>query len=327
MLLALLGTASPVFAQSTPSANGAQSSEAPARVASAASAAPVDEARLHFDRGIQLYVEHAYEGALVEFERAHQLAPSYRILYNIGQIHQQLHHYAQAVSAFEQYLAQGGTNLPDARRTEVEQAIATLRPRVATLEVRINVPGAEIAVDDEVVGTAPLMHPLSVNPGRRRISATRPGYVPASSVVNVASSDALVVRLDLVNLTAAREAIAARPPAPRGPTRIPMYVGWIATAAMLIGSGVMVGMAHGESNVLVQSRNMFDTDGTLANTLQRERSSVISLALAADALWVSAIVSGGVAIYLTVAALTSHPPPRRAATRVGCNPLLLTCHF
>src|SRR5690606_16554980 len=43
------------------------------------------EARTRYDRGTKLYHDGAYEQALIEFERAYELAPAYRILYNIGQ--------------------------------------------------------------------------------------------------------------------------------------------------------------------------------------------------------------------------------------------------
>jgi hypothetical protein len=41
-----------------------------------------------------------------------------------------------------------------------------------------NVPGAEITVDDVLVGTAPLTKPVTMNAGRRRVVVTKDGYAP-----------------------------------------------------------------------------------------------------------------------------------------------------
>jgi hypothetical protein len=95
---------------------------------------------------------------------------------------------------------------------------------------------------------------------------------------------------------------------------------------MAVGAGVMMGLANSASNTLVQDRMMFDSNGTLADTLQRDRSSVVTYSLTADALWISAILSGAASIYLTVTALRA--PSHHAATRaVGCSPATLSCRF
>ncbi|MBV9946426.1 MAG: tetratricopeptide repeat protein, partial [Myxococcales bacterium] len=51
---------------------------------SAAAAQASEDASVHFKRGLQLFDEGDYTLALVEFNRAYQLAPNYRALYNIA---------------------------------------------------------------------------------------------------------------------------------------------------------------------------------------------------------------------------------------------------
>ena len=74
------------------------------------------DAQSHFERGVKLYQEGAYDAALTEFERAHQTAPRYEVLFNIAQVHYQLHEYAAALSAFERYLEEGAYEISDDRR-------------------------------------------------------------------------------------------------------------------------------------------------------------------------------------------------------------------
>src|SRR5258706_11403937 len=92
--------------------------------------AALKEAMSHFEKGLALYAEAALEASLVEFERAYELAPSYRILYNEAQIHRGLNNFADALLNFERYLYCGGDEVPADRREEVGREIASLKPRI-----------------------------------------------------------------------------------------------------------------------------------------------------------------------------------------------------
>src|SRR3954470_7819868 len=63
----------------------------PAAADSSSGAAPaqsekVKEATTRFERGLALYDDGDFDAALVEFNRAYSLSPTYKILYNIGKI-------------------------------------------------------------------------------------------------------------------------------------------------------------------------------------------------------------------------------------------------
>jgi len=51
----------------------------------------------HFRHGVALYKDGDYAGALVEFRRAQDISPNYRVLYDIGQSLYQLQRYAEAL--------------------------------------------------------------------------------------------------------------------------------------------------------------------------------------------------------------------------------------
>ncbi len=170
---------------------------APARADIGAVDAAAREAATHFDRGVKLYDEQDWRAALIEFERAYALLPHFRVLFDIGQCRYQLRDYVGALGAFQKYLAQGGTELPPARRDQAQSAVDELRGRVAHLRVTADVDGAEITVDDAVVGTTPLAAPLLVGTGRRKIAASKPGRVSAVRVIDVAGDDAVDVAFRL----------------------------------------------------------------------------------------------------------------------------------
>jgi hypothetical protein len=178
-------------------------------VASSAAAQSTElsaEAKSHFDLGVKLHSEDDMRGALVEFGRAYDLSKRWSILYNIGQCSYELADYAGALRAFERYLAEGGEQVPEARRQKLAQDEKELRERVARVSVTTNVPGAEVAVDDEVVGHAPVRSYL-VNLGRHRVTVSKDGYVGATKNIELAGGDAPDLSLEL------KPVVAEPPPA------------------------------------------------------------------------------------------------------------------
>ncbi len=129
-----------------------------------ATAPPTAEAqqqgRDHFARGLARYHEGDFGGALVEFQRAYDVAPSFRILFNLGQTAYELRDYAGAVTAFTRYLTEGADRVPQERRAEVEKSLRDLDQRVGRVEISTNVPGAELSIDGVHVGTSPLSSPV-----------------------------------------------------------------------------------------------------------------------------------------------------------------------
>ena len=133
----------------------------------------VREADRHFQRGVALYVEADYRGALVEFERAYTLAPNGIVLFNVGETQYQLRDYAAALATFEHYLVESPAN--DSHRTLAEANIKELRTRVGRLRI-VTVPaGAEISIDDKVVGQTPFEKSIVVGIGQLNVRATMPG--------------------------------------------------------------------------------------------------------------------------------------------------------
>src|SRR5271166_3843319 len=69
-----------------------------------------DRARDAFSQGQELYRAGDYAGALSAFQSAEALSPSPAAEYNIGRCHERLGQLAEAVAAYERYLAEA----PDA---------------------------------------------------------------------------------------------------------------------------------------------------------------------------------------------------------------------
>lgn len=152
------------------------------------------EARAHFERGLTLLNAQNFEGALAEFERSYQLSPRPSVLYNIGVTLQALNRYPEAARAIERYLREA-TNLPAARRAEVERALEQLRALIAHVRIEAEPAGAIVRVDGVEVGTAPLAQPVEVGPGRHLVEVIAGGQTIGREEFSIASGQTREVRI------------------------------------------------------------------------------------------------------------------------------------
>ncbi len=278
------------------------------------------EARARYERGIRLYDEGAYEAARSEFERAYSLVPTYKLLYNIALVREQLADFVSALDNFQRYLKEGGDELSPERKKVVEAEIAKLLPRIGKVDVTINVPGSDVFVDDVPVGKSPLTAPLSVNPGRRKISASHKGRLPATKVVDVAGSEQVHVSLDLPQAGGTTVIVT------NTSRRIP-WVGWIATGALAIGSGVFGYLAIDQSSKLDDAKNAGPNPDP--SSLDSRSKRIKAYSITADLLGASAIIAGGISLYFTIKwgketpkETTSPPKPATAKAPVLTMPTM-----
>jgi len=309
-------------------------------------AAPIDpasreEAQARFDRGREFFEDGDFSAALVEFRRAYELSPNYKLLYNVGQVCYQLQDYPCALQSFSKYLADGGSEVAASRVNEVQKELEKLRARVARVVVSTTVPGAEVAVDDVPVGKTPLGTAVVVSAGRRRISASLKGYLPVTKTIEVAGMELAKLTIEL--FPTGEQPVVARPPRgdpkpeeSRDPVvtkampavrRAPPSPWFWAIPAGLLAGGIPMGVwASRESSALVTNRASLDTTPA---KLAAMSANTKTYALVADVLDGAAIVS---AVVLGI--LTLFPPeeaPAQAAGVIGVgfghNGLLVTGHF
>lgn len=278
---------------------GAQS--APPKPAAGQSAEKLAEAKQHYEAGLRLYDAEDYDAARVEFERAYALTPNYRILYNLGLILKLRSDYVGALKNFELYLEEG-VDAPEARRNEVRNELTALRKLVAQVEVTTNVPDADISVDDVVVAKSPISKPILVNPGRRRISATKKGRVMAIKAVDIVSRDKVSVFLELGE----EKQIIVLEKSRRYP-----WVLYGITGALAITAGITGYVSLNASNNLKDER---DRPNQSPDRLETLSSRVTTFGLVADISGLAAIVAGGFSLYYTIkwGREASEPAPKSA---------------
>jgi tetratricopeptide (TPR) repeat protein len=189
-------------------AQPAAASPGAADVPATPAAPSADDARaaahVHFDKGLAASNDQRFGEAAAEFEKAHELWPDYRVLYNIGKVRVALGRFAEAVDAWEAYLDQGGVAIGDDRRKEVTEAVTGALAHVAALTVRVAPEGAEVRLDGRLIGVSPLAAPLRVTEGKHTVEALLPGRpvqlreleLPGASTLDVALDFPLAAPLD-----------------------------------------------------------------------------------------------------------------------------------
>ncbi len=273
------------------------------------------EARTRYERAVTLYEDGVYDAALAEFLRAYELNPSYKVLYNVGQVRMALQDHAGAMEAFQAYLRDGGGKIAEARMEQVRKELNKLEGRVARVSVETDVAGAEVLIDDAVVGSAPLRSAVLVNSGMRRVVVRHPDYAPQTQRVTLAGGEQRTVSLLLKPREVAVAApvvaplpavveppapvVAAPAPvevAPKSNRKVSLWSAWGATGALVVSTTLLGVFA------LKADSDLSDMRGRATNRaeLDDQSNKVDRLALATDVMMGVSAVAAGVSLWLTL---------------------------
>jgi tetratricopeptide (TPR) repeat protein len=271
------------------------------------------KAKEHFATGLKFYEDGDYSLALIEFERAYSYVPDFRVLYNIGQVSIQLTRYARAAQALQQYLASGGNKIPAARATAVQGDLKMLENRTAHLMVKCNIDGADVYLDDTLLGKTPMNESILVDAGEHRVQVQKPGYISRSEPLVLAGRDESTLELELTEERPIRtapenpiivpvpsQAPYATPvapmPAPTPRKNEMLYVGWGATGLLTIGWAVTGYMGIKAADDLHNALKYTATESDLQSLKSKARGWL----LAADIIGATALVTGGTTLYFTL---------------------------
>ncbi|MCA9623862.1 MAG: PEGA domain-containing protein [Myxococcales bacterium] len=292
----------------------------------------VEAARQHYRRGTTLYQEGDYKLALIEFEKAYQKAPNYRVLYNIGQVNIQLNNYAAALSTLTRYLAEGKDEVPEDRRAAIEAELPQLRARTATITITSNVLGAEVLIDGVPCGWTPV-EDLVIDAGAHNITLNLEGR-STSEYVTLAGGETQVLEVALRGVSEpAPRVVVPPPPAPvvlpppsppplvkderpvESPVPVGMIVGWSVTGSLvaaMIGTGVK---ALGAQQALAEVRDRETTNAELDAASAR----AVRWSVATDVLLGASLVAAGVSIYLSIDAVGDDVALRLGPSQLGLS--------
>jgi hypothetical protein len=277
-----------------------------------AAPAAVAEARKHFQRGIAFYKDTDFRSALVEFQEAYRISPSYKILFNIAQTQEELGDFAAALVSLRAYAEQGGNDLDRARRAQVDADEKRLEAHVATVTIEVNEPDAELSADADkhvVLGKSPLPAPVLLNGGAWTFHAKKAGFAVADSSLSLAGGDRAKLSLTLTPEAAAQPppppppVATIAPPPPRLPVAPPPRERSSSMTPVYVSGGLTLALAAGATVTGVVALNAkSDYDKALDQVgepgASSARSKTRTFALATDILGGAAIAGAVVTVIL-----------------------------
>lgn len=265
------------------------------------------KAREHVARGESLFDAGNFAGALVEFERAYALLAGhpvrYQTLYNLALCHERLFQYTEALTYYERYLREGGSEASDAEA--VRAALRSLDGLLGTIVLSIGAeenrpaPAVELWLDGRKAATVHRV--LRVPSGRHRLEVRAEGYEPELREVTVSAREEVSVSIELAAVE-------------RGLSRAVFWSAAGATAAVGITTAVLGGRTLALRSELRREPELTRTSA--------DREALRNHALATDVgLLTTGVFALGTTLLYFLTDWRSEPEARAAVQGLRIEPL------
>jgi hypothetical protein len=226
------------IAAGAPALAGAQPkppSKAPPKASPSAapsvSAAPDDGPAAWFAKGSAAHEAGKYAEARELFLKVWAVNKAWDVAANLGLSELNLNMHVEAAEHLSYALRWFPASEPASTKEVLERRLAAAKAEVATVNVKVNVDGARVSINEQPRGAAPLESDVFVTPGKVRVSAQKEGYDAASKVADVPKGEHATVELTLV---------ATPAPAKELPKWPVLVGGGLAVVALGAGIGVTV---------------------------------------------------------------------------------------
>jgi hypothetical protein len=305
-----------------------------------------DDARERFRRGVDFYREGSYDAALAEFTKAYEIAPDYRVLYNLAQVQSERHDYAAALKLVDDYVKRGQGEINEERLEQVRSWLPQLKSRVAMLWVHCELDDLELLIDGLPAAKLPQATPLLVNAGVHQLQLRRRGYESVTREMVIAGGEKVRVELPapveigvssttIVSVeTLSPEPVQTHPvdvtshAAAASVDRTPLWISLISTAVLAGGAVTFGALASSSESELDRELNRLPADRSRVSDL---RSRIGVDAALCDAFAVTAVIGAGLSLYFALADHAETPPSNRndpsVRRRAFNRGLTLTRHF
>jgi hypothetical protein len=154
-------------------------------------------AKADFEAAKLLANDGDFAGALIKFQSAYEASKDPRILWNVAYCQKNLRRYSKVTLTLKRYVEEGRTLLSPGDKKEAQDLIAMIEPFTTRVTFRVNQTGAEIFVDDELVGTSPLPAPVVLDIGERHLRVRKVGFGSFEKSVVVAGGSELNIDVAL----------------------------------------------------------------------------------------------------------------------------------
>lgn len=213
-----------------------------------------------YDQGNKLYDQKKFPEAEAAYLAAWKVKKGYDLAANLGDV-ELLNGKARIAAEHLSYaLREFPAGGKPALRQQLTKRLAEARQLVLAVHVEVNKPGAEVFVDGQSIGRAPVADEVFVDPAGCTIEAKLDGFVDVRQAVSPDKSGAANVKLTLV-------------PKPERRSVVP---------AVVLGSVAVIGVASG-IGLLVGGASKRSSAESLFNSILDEKKSCVANAYNFDA--------------------------------------------
>lgn len=135
----------------------------------------VKMARLRFQEGVLAVDAGNYEAARVAFQQAYALKPHPSVLRNLGEAELKTGRFLEAARHLSTFM-RDTTYGSAAERDVASKSLAQAEAKVGKLVIEVDVVGAEVTIDGELAGRAPIADPFYAEGGDRVIRIRKEGH-------------------------------------------------------------------------------------------------------------------------------------------------------
>lgn len=126
--------------------------------------------------GDKLMLALRYADALAKYEEAYKATKNPALLYNMGRAYEALARFPEALEKLEAFDKEAPAEVK-AKVPALNQLLADIRARVATITIHASADGIQVTVRDQVIGRTPI-GAMRVNAGKATVDATADGFLP-----------------------------------------------------------------------------------------------------------------------------------------------------
>ncbi|HYP89046.1 MAG TPA: PEGA domain-containing protein, partial [Polyangiaceae bacterium] len=179
--------------------------------AAAQDEATLTMARERFKEGVTYFDKKDFAKARVAFLQAYALKKHPAVLLNLAQSELRSGHEADAAGHFAQYLREH-KDASDSERQGAETGLAAAKAQVGELTLEVEPSGAEVLVDGELAGAAPLPGAVFLMPGSHHVQARKDGKTANNDVaLSAGQSTKLTLKITSSAPPAATTEVATSP--------------------------------------------------------------------------------------------------------------------
>lgn len=147
-----------------------------------------EEAKLRFQRGLELVQNESWDAALAEFLASRKLFPTRVALKNAALSLRQLKRYVEALAMYNELLASFGSSIPPEERKTIDDAIVQLKQTVGEVQINSDQPGSTVVIDGQQQPGVTPMGAIAVNAGTHTVRVSKEGYEAFEASVLVAGA-------------------------------------------------------------------------------------------------------------------------------------------